>query len=164
MDISSLIFKLENSFLSFKVDKLNPKCDIRSRCDVKKCPEVLSGEACRIKQPTGFETKFQYTASRSSRILSSQEAASFCSSLIFRLFFPAYLRLENIFFSSFSRGSRLSFHPVLPFARIGMQNDVMSLGKSLDSARLVLVTINIIQTVIVSLPPRRKTKMHCRQK
>lgn len=111
-----------------------------------------------------FETKFQYTASRSSRILSSQEAASFCSSLIFRLFFPAYLRLENIFFSSFSRGSRLSFHPVLPFARIGMQNDVMSLGKSLDSARLVLVTINIIQTVIVSLPPRRKTKMHCRQK
>jgi len=33
--------------------------------------------------------------------LSSQEATSFCSSLMFRLFFLAYLRVEDIFFSGF---------------------------------------------------------------
>lgn len=77
--------------------------------------------------------------------LSSQEATSFHSSLMFRLFFLAYLRIENIFFSGFFHISSLVSSCFTLFARIGMQNDVMSLGKSLMIyARWFLLPLKIL--------------------
>lgn len=95
--------------------------------------------------------------------LSSQEATSFRSSLMFRLFFLAYLRVENIFFSGFSSISSLvPFYPTLCKNRNAERCNVTREITYDSWCAFVLVTINIIQTAIVFLCYDKKNdKVRC---